>query len=642
MYKNLKKDPNNNDLKKEYTTYRNKLTDLIKKTKYNFYKNEIEKSQDNMKTLWDTVNYKIKNTNKRDKNISQLKNEQNEITTNKQEMSKIFNNKFVNVGKNLANKINQNKNYNEKRKINLHSIFLYPCTGAEIQEYIRKLKNKKAPGVDKIKSETIKEIAQFIITPLTYLINKSFSTGICPEKFKVSIVKPIYKGGDKMEPLNYRPVSLITSITKIFEMALKERILKFLNKHDILSPQQFGFRQGKSTEHAITMLTKEIYKALDNSKPSLCLFLDLAKAFDTISHTLLLESLQEIGIRGIALELMSSYLTNRKQCVEVDDNRSHLLTIEYGVPQGTILGPILFILYLNNLFELNTEGMIISFADDTAIFYESDSWDNLREKVQNDFTNIKQWFDYKLLSLNFEKTVYIPFTSYNSTLPVYQSLQITDDHNNSFLISSKLHTKYLGLTIDCHLRWDKQITYITEKLRMHIHLFKFLKKVLDIKHLKIIYMALVEPHIRYGIIGWGGVMNVYLKKLEITQKRIIKIIYGKEPNYPTDSLYRETSIMDPQQLFFLNLSLLQHSETKIIIQHEYNTRNRSNLIPAKQIYKTIGQRSHIFLAPKAFNFIPETLKSTINHKLFKKKLKRFILETPRIEIHKLLNLQNTM
>lgn len=641
LYKKLKKNPNNYDLKKEYTTYRNKLTELIKKTKYNFYKSEIQKCKGNMKTLWDTVNYKIKNTNKCDKSIKQIKNEQNQNITDKAEMCRIFNKNFINIGKILANKINRKENYNEKKKTNIHSIFLYPCTESEIKEYIFKLKNKKAPGFDKIKSETLKEIAQYIVMPLTCLINRSLSSGICPEIFKVSIVKPIYKTGDKMEPLNYRPISLITNVSKIFEMTLKTRILGFLDKYNILSAQQFGFRQGRSTEHAITLLTKKIYEALDNSKPSLCLFLDLAKAFDTISHSLLLENLNEIGIRGTALKLIRSYLTNRKQCVEIDDTRSNFQTVEYGVPQGTILGPILFVLYLNNLFQIDTKGTIISFADDTAIFYESDTWDSLKQKVQNDFTSIKEWFDHKLLSLNFDKTVYVPFASYNLYLPYFRSLEIKDEQENCFIISSKPHTKYLGLIIDCHLRWDKHIDYVNEKLRMHIHLFQFLKNVLDIKHLKIIYTTLVEPHIRYGIIGWGGVMKTYLRKLELTQKRIIKIMYNKEPTYSTDSLYQETSIMDPRQIYFLSLSVMQYSNSKIKIHHEYNTRNKSNLVPAKQIYKTIGQRSHVFLAPKIYNFIPETLKILSSNKLFKKGVMKFLLETPRNEIHDLIDLKNT-
>lgn len=641
LQKKCKNDPNNREIRNEYTTYRNKLTEIIKKTKYNFYKTQIEVNKDNMKRLWETVNYKIKNGNKKDKSITQIINGKNEIIKNKSEMCDIFNNEFINIGKTLANKIKQKIDYKEKKRANVHSVFLYPCTGPEIKEYITRLKNKKAPGFDNIKSETLKEIVEYIITPLTYLVNKSFSTGVCPEIFKISVVKPIHKAGDRKIPLNYRPISLISSVAKVFEMALKDRILKFLDKYNILSEQQFGFREGKSTENAITLLTKKIYKALDNSKPSLCLFLDLAKAFDTISHTLLLTSLEEVGIRGTALTLICSYLTNRKQCVEIDGTRSGFLKIEYGVPQGTILGPILFILYLNNLFEINSEGTVISFADDTAIFYESDTWNNLREKVQNDFINIKQWFDYKLLSLNFDKTVYIPFTSYNSTLPQFQSLQVKDEDSNSFEISSKSHTKYLGLFIDCHLRWDNHINFITEKLRVHIHLFKFLKQVLDIKYLRIIYMALVEPHIRYGIIGWGGVMNVYLKKLELTQKRIIKIMYDKEPTYPTDLLFKESSIMDVRQLFFLSLAVLQYSDTKTILKHEYNTRNRKNLVSAKLMLKTIGQRSHVFLAPKTFNFIPETLKNITNKKYFTKHVKRFIMDIPRNDINNLLDFKNT-
>lgn len=641
LYKKVKENPNNEDIKKEHTTYRNKLTKIIKRTKNNFYKIQIDQNKDNMKKMWETVNHKLKNSNRQDKIITNIKDKNNEVQTDEYEISNEFNRSFLSVGKNLASKIKRNQNYMESKKINVHSIFLYPCTVPEVEGYISELKNKKAPGYDKIKSETLKEITKYISTPLTYLINKALSVGTWPESLKITIVKPVHKGGDKTLPLNYRPISLITSITKIFEKVLKVRMLNFLNKHNILSPQQFGFRQGKSTENAISLLTKHIYKALDNSRPSLCLFIDLAKAFDTISHALLMKNLEEIGFRGTAYKLISSYLTNRMQCVEVNEIRSNFAKIEYGVPQGTILGPILFIIYLNNLFEIDAKGLVISFADDTAIFYEGENWESLKQMVENDFVKIKSWFDFKLLSLNIDKTVYVPFASYSSTLPKFKSLEIIDNVSSKFTIISKPFAKYLGIMVDCHLKWDLHINYVTQKLRVHIHLFKFLKEILNIKYLNIVYIALVEPHIRYGIIGWGGVMNVYLNKLELTQKRIIKIIYNRELTYPSDLLYQETSILDPRQLFFLSLSVMQYSEIKNFLNHNYSTRNRHNLIPEKIMFKTIGQRSHIFLAPRVFNFLPETIKDNLNKKTFRRKVKSFLRETSRSQINNIIDIKNT-
>lgn len=359
----------------------------------------------------------------------------------------------------------------------------------EVKNCINSLK-KKAPGIDGIRAETIQCITANICKPLSsILINKIFNSGYCPTAFKVSIVKPIFKKGDKLEIKNYRPISLITNFAKIFEKLLKKRILSYLNKFQLLSDQQIGFRTGKSAQDAISLLTGKIYSSLDKGKPSLGIFIDLAKAFDTVSHPLLLETLKNIGIRNLPLSLLKSYLDDRKQCVQIGLTKSDFQTIKYGVPQGTILGPLLFIIYLNNLFSVETSGNIFSFADDTVIFYESDSWDNLKLEIENDLKKIIHWFNSKLLTINFDKTVFVPFSCYMSTLPNYKELNILLDENQSISILSTSSVKYLGIYIDSHLKWDIHVNKLINKLRSLLYLFNTLKDILNIDQLKTTYLC---------------------------------------------------------------------------------------------------------------------------------------------------------
>ena len=255
----------------------------------------------------------------------------------------------------------------------------------------------------------LKNISEIISPHISFLINQCMETEHFPTALKLGIIKPLFKGGDVKEVNNYRPITLITSIAKIFEMSIKTRIVKFLDKCDGLSENQFGFRPGRSTEDAIVYLTKNIYKALDNKESSLCIFVDLAKAFDTVCHKKLIQKLERHGIRGPCLGLLKSYLNDRKQAVSINKTTSSMKNITYGVPQGTVLGPLLFIIYMNDIFKLDIKGKIGSFADDTFLFVKTNSWDETKQTAENDFKKLQDWFDYNKLTLNKKRLILFLF-----------------------------------------------------------------------------------------------------------------------------------------------------------------------------------------------------------------------------------------
>lgn len=638
LHLRMQRYPGNINLQEEYKNYRNILTKLIKKRKREYYKNKIESEKNNSKTLWCTVNEIRKKSNMKT-DIKRIYNHSNEITENKKEICNIFNKTYVSMGENMAKLIDRNPQYKENNKRNDRSMFLFPTSVNEVRNTIMELKNKKSPGIDGIRAETLKQIVDYITEPITHIINLCFKNGECPSVFKVSVVKPIYKKGDKLEPTNYRPISLITNFTKIFEKILKTRINSFVNKFKLISTNQYGFREKKSTSDAIACLTQKIYLSVDQSKPSLGIFLDLAKAFDTVSHSMLIETLEIMGIRNLPLQLIQNYLTDRKQCVSIGNEKSVFRSITYGVPQGTILGPLLFILYINNLFQIDTCAQIISYADDTVVYYEDKTWNDLKTKVESDFVGIKKWLDYKLLSINFDKTFFISFTSYSPHLPNFNILNISVNMKKFDILQTD-SIKYLGIYIDQHLRWDDHVNKLLQKLRGIIPLFRSLQGICSNEQLLIIYKALVESHLRYGILGWGGVLDKNLCKLEIIQKRILKIIFQKNVTYPSENLFSLSKVMDIRQIFFFALVMVQYSIQKNYISvnrcHLYETRNLQSIkIPRMQ--KTVGQRCSYYLSPKMFNSLPLFIKKAENKNIFKQHCYKYVLQNNRNMFHTLLS-----
>lgn len=619
LFVKLKKNPNNNILKEQYKNYKKVLGKLIKKRKEDFYNDCVSKTRNNSKDLWNTVDIITNHSKVFQTDINSIKTELGETTQDNLKIANEFVHFFTDIGKNLANKIlpnNANVGISE-RPIN-NSIFLSPTSQLEIKRIISNLKNKKSVGVDGINSNTLKNISDVISLPLSTLINGMIEQGICPSTFKSAIIKPLFKSGDPLDTSNYRPISLISTLAKVFENVLKIRICSFAKKYNIISESQFGFIKGKSTNDAIKNLTAEIYKALDNKDKCLTVFFDLQKAFDTVHHGKLFATLENYGFRNNALKLIKSYLENRQQRALVNNTFSEPRTIEFGVPQGTVLGPVLFILYINSIFDMPTSGKIFSYADDTAVFYKDNSWDLLKNKVENDLVLFKNWFDSKILTINIKKTKYLPFALYLSGLPSFESLKIGTQH-----IQITKNIKYLGVIIDHHLRWDHHIKSIINKLRCILFRYKEIKKYLPFCQLRSIYIALVESHLNYGIIAWGGALNIHMSNLETMQKKFLRILLGKGQLYPSNLLFEKSKVPNLRQLFFAKCVyeafLINNRETT----SAYKTRQTVKiLMHVPKMNTTAAQRSWIFLGPRCFNNLPENIKALQKEK-FRIELKKY-------------------
>lgn len=636
LFREYQLDLGNHEKEQEYKKYKNKFNKLLLLTKTNYFRNELENNKKNNKMIWNTIN-KFTNKKKERREIKQINFHQKTLTNDK-EIANCFNKYFSSIGRELSSKILKPVIPLTKMKTINASIYLHDTDETEVENMIDDIKPNKAPGLDRITSNTLRSISRYVKKPIAYIINRIFETGQFPTCLKKGLVRPLFKKGDQNTMSNYRPISLISNISKIVEKIMKKRIIAFLDKYNFFSDKQFGFKHGISTENAIVYLTNNIYSRLDQDKPVLCVFLDLAKAFDTVDHAILINLLEDLGFRGVALKLLTTYLKNRSQFVEINDVISDVASIEYGVPQGTVLGPVLFSIYINGLLSLESSGIISSFADDTVILYEAENWMTIKDTVERDLRKIKEWFDHMSLTINFEKTKYIPFSCNSTKRPGFNRLHI-ETQNNVIMIEEANHIKYLGIEIDRNLKWDIHLKSLVKKLRSILFKFKQLRTILDIPAMKMIYFSLVESHIQYGIVAWGGTYKNHLKQLEVIQKLFIKIIYRRERTYCSDLLYKESDLLDIRQLYLTKSLLFQHKKRNELqrIQHRYETRHKlTNITQTIKTKKSHTQRSFMYIAPRIYRMLPNEIKTSNVDKHFKKELIKWLKSTPRGVLHRLV------
>lgn len=639
LKKRLLRNQENIQLQIEYKTYRNYLTKLIAKTKQDYYKKQINNANNNSKKIWQIIRKSINKSKNNNNNHIEL-SENDEIINDPQKVANKFNHYFSSIGMTMAKAVQEEdgaadpSTYENGGSNQPNSLFLTPVNKKEIDEHINSLKTNSACGLDGISVSFIKTFKAHLLDPLMFLINLAYQKGVFPTILKESVITPIHKSGNQHELNNYRPISVTSQIAKIFEKTLKKRLWNFINQHNIISTKQFGFREKTSTEDAIFHVTDKIYSALNNKLKTIAIFLDLAKAFDTVSHNILIHKLEKCGIRGLALDLFKSYLSDRIQVTKINNIFSAQELVTCGIPQGTVLGPILFLIYINSLLWCDTGGEIVSYADDTVLIFTGDCWEDVANKAEEGLYKVKCWLGKNLLTLNKEKTKYIAFSPNITGQPQFNSLifHINCNRTNcrcSTYIHQTSEIKYLGIIIDSHLRWDKHIIYTYNRLKKLIHKFYQLRSILSKKVLIITYKALVESVLQYGIIAWGGTYTTTLNILHIVQKHIIKVMLFKNKFYSTSLLFPEARLLDVGGLYIVKVLKFYYLNPKLQIKvtHTHDTRaQKSESLNIPNTKNTLNQKSIKYIGPKLFNSIPVEFKRINNYNLFSKKITAYVLE----------------
>ena len=366
-----------------YKTYHNMITHLKKISYDNYYKNKLSQSFGNKRKEWEIVNEITRYKSRKKSNIHSLKGDDGRILRNDVDIANCLNEHFNSIGEKMGNKFTKldgDLKAVENIERCCNSIYLRRTTVEEIEKLIRLLKSSKASGIDGISNYIVKLSVKVVSPVLMKLFNSCMDEGIFPDMFKIACVIPLFKGGEKTESTNYRPISLLPVFSKLFEKVIEVRLAKFLDKNKLITPHQFGFRKHYSTELAVTEIQNMLLKNIDENKITCTIFLDLAKAFDTVDHRILIMKLERYGIRGQALSLLKSYLLDRQHMVKLDTIKSSILTLNIGVPQGSVLGPLLFLLYINDMPNC-TNFKVKLFADDTFLSLDSQNYQDLRSNV---------------------------------------------------------------------------------------------------------------------------------------------------------------------------------------------------------------------------------------------------------------------
>jgi hypothetical protein len=505
----------------------------------------------------------------------------------------------------------------------------------ELINLIHSLKNNKSSSVDCLNPRLLKENAYLLSVPLQYLFNLSLTKGVVPKKFKIAKVIPIFKQGRADQPSNYRPISILSVFNKLLEKIVHKRLYNFLVKHSILYQNQFGFRKNFSTSLALLQAVDSCYENLDLKNNVIGIFFDLQKAFDTVDHSILQSKLYYYGIRGLLFNWLKNYLSDRQQYTVVNNVSSNMGEIKCGVPQGSVLGPLLFLIYINDINKAVPKNELNIFADDTNLFISGPTI-SLVEKTANDCLKcLDYWFCANKLSLNTDKTFYMLFGHSNKSQPNL-TIKLTID---GVLLNKVPHCKYLGVILDDELKWDKHVDFIYNKLTKFTSIFYKLRFTVPIKILYKLYYAFVYPLISYGIEIYANASNASLDKLIKMNNKILRIILNKNFETPNLELYRIVNVLPINLLHeFKLLELIfkfQYSnhllpevfQTYFCINsyiHNHSTRSQNN-IHLPSVNSNFGKRRSVFRAGLAWNNLPNNLKLLSSNFVFRKSVKQYLL-----------------
>ena len=646
LYKRSIKSNASLESKNQYTLH-NKLLNKIKRhAKLNYYSNKCEEIRKNGSKLWKLINKITNKTRNKHSIIEKIKIDEILIERPK-EISNALADYFANIGNKLSNKLQPPKHslesYINKIPTCPSTMFASPTTPTEINNLINSLSNKHSSGYDNISNHMLKWLRPVISVPLSIIFNQSIKHGVFPDLMKVAEIVPLHKGGDEFLCNNYRPISLLITISKILEKVIYKRTYSFLEKNNILFQSQYGFRTKHSCADAVAELIGEITKNKENGLYTAGIFLDLSKAFDTLPHPILLNKMSKYGICGSMNAWFTSYLSARSlrvKCNVASGNAtiySVKKELDTGTPQGSCLGPLLFLLYNNDLYLHLEHTQVILFADDTTLYMSHRNLNYLRWCLEQDMANISDWFLANKLTLNINKSSCVLFKK----------------NKNKILLSIKInenplpqcpYIKFLGIWLDENLDWNYHCNVTLNKIKRNTYLLRMGQNCLTKHALKLIFYSHIQSHVQYGLRVWGNECSSKYKKLIQNQlnKCITLVKKGKKSNINTICTFLSLEQLIKLENFKLGYKLthnelptrlnkiLSHDKNKkpLTKQHRYNTRNKEQLNIPKHSSLSY-HKSFLISCIRDFATLPPSVLSTQGYYPFVHKWQNVLLTNVR-------------
>lgn len=584
----------------------------------------INNAGNKSKALWQVINQERAQTNTAPNQIK-LKINGKEIE-DPHKVAEHMNQFFTNIARRLLDQQQQPEPQPTAATQTDHELLQLDYTHEEeVRGIIKALKPKTSAGVDNISAKLLKHCSKALTAPLTHIINKSLESGEFPSALKLAKTYPKYKSGCPMEASNYRPISLISTFSKVIERIALKRVLDYCNHHSLLTDKQHGFIQGKSTTTAIIKLAEFVIDHLEKGKLVTSIMLDFSKAFDCLGHDLIIHKLETLGIKGTAGLWFKSYLEGRSQVVELKHStngvtqeiRSNPLPLTRGVPQGSVLGPVLFILFTNDLpHYLDEYCTTLMFADDTTLLLATDSADRMAINSYTALNMAYQFCHQNDLVVNKNKTCQLAFGRRGNEVPTLPEVATEDQ------------TKFLGVIVDKNNTWNQHVDALAGKLNTSLYVIKRIKHISNLTTARTAYHALFESHLRYGLVIWGSTTAENLLRVLRIQKRAIRILAEIGPRDSCKGEFKNLKIMTSVALYIREVILYADGEVLPRGEdlHKHNTRHASRYnLPAHHL--TLYEKKPSYMGVKLHNLLPEELRSRTGNGL-KAELDKWLLNRP--------------
>ena len=622
----------------DYRKFRNKTRQLIKQAKRKYFSESVNNCKDT-KAIWKHLRAVTTGSKSSPSNLPSEIIINNERITGSENIASTLNKYFASVAEqfqdnnsNVSNSDHDKIRHFVNSKVPSNTSFNIPfITNEQVSTYIKRLDSSKATGLDGLGPRLLKLAVNCLSSSIAALINKSLATGQFPSQLKQAKIFPIFKGGTKTDPSNYRPISILPTISKIFERHVNKHLMGYLNKHNLINKNQSGFRAKHSCQTALIKLIDKWMECIDKGDIVGTLFLDFRKAFDLVDHKILMDKLSLCHFSPSALRWFDSYLDGRHQAILSETGLTEFANIRYGVPQGSILGPTLFLIFINDL-PLNFDFCLSDFyADDGTVHTHDKNVETVEIKLQGDLNNAKHWSEENKLPLNYNKT---------TCMTIGTKKRINDSRKlnlevDEVCIQNMSTQKLLGVHLDQYLTWSANIDNLCSAISSKISLLRQLAEYVPICVQKRFYQGYILPLIDYGSITWGTTSIANIQRLSKLQKRAARIILKANFDTPSSLMFQELGLLSVENRLKYNKAVITYralnnltpdylSEllTPLSEIHSLNLRSSENgLLHIPLSRTTIFDNSFTCSAPKLWNALPQTVRASGSLVTFKKNLK---------------------
>jgi len=628
---NLKKKAIRTDSTRDWMNFRaakNRVNNDIKKTKKDYYHQHFDQNTDSSKEIWKTINEILSRESCQNPYIKSIK-VSNKTFSDSKEIAETFNAHFAEIGTKLAGNIPDGPNtFADYLTQSSCSFTLQHTSTEEITKIINSMDTTKATGLDGIPPYFIKTACPVICQSLVNIFNRSIDAGIFPSDLKLAKVTPIHKANCKDDVNNYRPISVLPSVAKIFERIVFNQLYDYLNKNGLLSSSQSGFRPTYSTATALLEATTEWLTNMDEGMLNCVTFLDLAKAFDTVNHSILLKKLSYYGIADQSIKWFESYLVDRSQKCYVNNTLSNSTTLQTGIPQGSIIGPLLFIIYINDLPNSVQYSNARMYADDTSLSTSAPSQNELFDKVNTDVAKIENWLMANKLSLNSTKTEHMFIASDDNLRKITSTPHIYLGKNPVKRVYS---AKSLGVIIDDRMSWSAHIEYVCKKISSGLSGIRQARDYITQDTAQTIYNALVLSWFDYCDVVWDNLPITLADRLQKLQNRAARII--TKSNYDIrsrdilaslgwKSLAKRRQEHKAITMFKALNGLAPENLSKLFQpqKHKYNFREKEKSLTLPKPKTNFMKRAFVYDGAKIWNSLPSNVKCSSDLYKFKRSL----------------------